>query len=264
MFGAGFIIITKEDEVEAEEVAPMIIKKMSTKQIDFLKSLISLHFSFCENGKWIEVLNAPDLVAGLEGTLPSFKSTERRFLIQLIRKIKKAMGEEIHIVRRGKKEELKKAVKLTGAEEALLEYAKKMNADYIEHLRFMVECKVSVKVAKSLLKKLQVAPLPPSPKKEEPVKVEKEEPVKEEPVKDSTLEIPMYSLLPSPMKKELKTACEDLNAVAKVNDTQSLEITAPASILSLLKTETENMMDNYFVDELEGVFNLIEIELQKC
>jgi len=262
MFKTGFIIIKKEDEPKKEEKETMIVKRLSKKQLDFLKSVSSLDFSITENGKWIEVYNAPKLIKELENTAEITPSTERRFLVQLVRKIKGLNGEAVEIKTRKKRTAKKVESKFTKAEQDLIDYCKAIKKNLKAHLQFMVKMGVSVKVANNVLSKLDDHPPKKAPVKKAPVK--KSAPKKSAPKREG-FEVPVFTLLPSSIQSAIKGVCFDLvqKDDMKVNDsTQSLEIKAPTSVCTLLKGEILTCLDVHYEEKLEAVISMIEMELQ--
>jgi hypothetical protein len=277
MFKTGFIIITKEDEPKKEEEETMIVKRLSKKQLDFLKSVSSLDFSLTENGKWIEVHNTPKLIKELENTAEITPSTERRFLVQLVRKIKGLNGETVEIKTRKKRAEKKVKSKFTKAEQDLIDYCKAIKKDLKAHLQFMIKMGVSVKIANNVLSKLddhppkksapkKSAPKKSTPKKSAPKKsAPKKSAPKKAPVKKEGFEVPVFTLLPSSIQSAIKGVCFDLvqKDDMKINDsTQSLEIKAPTSVCTLLKGEILTCLDVHYEEKLEAVISMIEMELQ--
>jgi len=267
MFKTGFITITKEDEPKKEEKETMIVKRLSKKQLDFLKSVSSLDFSLTENGKWIEVHNAPKLIKELENTADITPSTERRFLVQLVRKIKGLNGETVEIKTRKKRAEKKVKSQFTKAEQDLIDYCKAIKKDLKAHLQFMIKMGVSVKIANNVLSKLDDQPSKKATPKKAPVKkaTPKKAPVKKAPVKKEGFEVPVFTLLPSSIQSAIKGVCFDLvqKDDMKINDsTQSLEIKAPTSVCTLLKGEILTCLDVHYEEKLEAVISMIEMELQ--
>ncbi len=261
MFKMGWIIISKEDEVQPkeEEEETMIVKRLSKKQIDFLKSVSSLDFSLTENGKWIEVHNAPKLIKELENTASLTPSKDRRFLVQLVRKIKGLNGEEVEIKTRKKRTQEKVKPRFTKAEQDLIDYCKAIKKDLKAHLHFMVKMGVSIKVCNNVLGKLD------EPVKEPAKEPAKEEPVKE-PVKGEPLEIPTFTLLPSSLQSAIKSTCLDLVQPEdlKVNGmNQSLLIHAPFNVCLLLRDEILTCLDVNYTEALHGVIEMIEMELNE-
>ena len=262
MFKMGWIIITKEDEQPKEEEETMIVKRLSKKQIDFLKSVSSLDFSITQNGKWIEVHNAPKLIKELENTASLTPSKDRRFLIQLIRKIKGLNGEEVEIRTRKKRTQEKVKPRFTKAEQDLVDYCKAVSKDLVAHLHLMIKMGVYIKVCNNVLSKLD-EPVKDEPVKDEPVK---DEPVKDEPVKEQPLEIPTFTLLPSSLQSAIKSTCLDLVQPEdlKVDGmNQSLLIQAPFNVCLLLRDEILTCLDVNYTEALHGVIEMIEMELNE-